>query len=94
MVFLNSWIRLAAATITVAVAGWLALSLIPRRPSAPSQERSRQGPRVLDIADALGAVVAGERDLWLDDRARERLIRVDGTDGRVLAAIPVKGRLA
>jgi sugar lactone lactonase YvrE len=39
-------------------------------------------------------VAAGHRDLWVDDRARERLIRVDGTDGRALAAIPVRGRMA
>jgi hypothetical protein len=88
------WIRLAAATITLALIGWLALSLDPRRPSAPSRERSPDGPLVLDLADALGAVAAGHRDLWVDDRARERLVRVDGTDGRVLAAIPVRGRLA
>jgi hypothetical protein len=91
MVSLNSWIRLAAATITVALAGWLTLSLDPGRPSAPSRERSPARPLVLNIADALGAVAAGHGDLWVDDRARERLVRVDGTDGRVLAAVPVRG---
>jgi hypothetical protein len=78
----------------VAAAGWLAPSLIPRDPGAPSPERSRDGPLRLDIADGLGAIAAGHGDLWVNDRARERLMRVDGADGRVLAAIPVTGRLA
>lgn len=49
---------------------------------------------VLHPADGLGAVVAGFGDLWVDDCARERLLRVDGTSGRVRAAIPVDGRVA
>jgi outer membrane protein assembly factor BamB len=49
---------------------------------------------VLRPADALGAVVAGFGDVWVDDRARERLLRVDARNGRVRAAIPVDGRVA
>jgi hypothetical protein len=39
-------------------------------------------------------VVAGFGDVWVDDRARQRLLRVDGRSGRVRAAIPVDGRVA
>jgi len=45
-------------------------------------------------ADGLGAAVAGFGDLWVDDRARERLLRLDGRSGRVRAAVPVDGRIA
>jgi outer membrane protein assembly factor BamB len=49
---------------------------------------------VLHPADGLGALVAGFGDLWVDDCARERLLRVDAQSGRVRAAIAVDGRVA
>lgn len=66
---------------------------------AATREPQRSDPRpdrfaVLRPADALGAVVATADDLWVDDRARQRLLRIDGRTGRVRAAIPVDGRLA
>jgi len=85
---------LGAATIIVAAAGCLALSATSPRPSAPDRERSPQEPRTFQVADGLGALAAVGGEVWVDDRARERLMRVNGTDGRVLTQIPVKGRLA
>jgi hypothetical protein len=49
---------------------------------------------MLRPADALGAIVAAGNNLWADDRARQRLLRIDGRTGRVRVAIPVDGRLA
>jgi outer membrane protein assembly factor BamB len=74
-----------------------ALSLVGggSRPGAPPHQRTP--PRdvaVLHAAAGLGAIVAHGGDLWLDDRAGERLLHLDGRSGRVSAAIPVDGRLA
>jgi hypothetical protein len=63
-------------------------------PGAPEDGRTREGITVWRPAEGLGAVVAGFGDVWVDDRARERLLRVDGGSGRIRAAIPVDGRLA
>jgi hypothetical protein len=79
----------------LAVAGLLALALIPHgRPAAPPTHREAGPITVLDVAGGLGAVAAGHGDLWMDDRVESRLLRVDGTTGRVRAAIPVAGRVA
>jgi outer membrane protein assembly factor BamB len=45
-------------------------------------------------ADALGFITAGGGDAWVDDRWGERLLRLDGRTGSVVASIPVRGRLA
>jgi outer membrane protein assembly factor BamB len=84
----------ARAAVVLAVA---ALCLIPGSspPRAPEGARAAAGVTVWRPADALGAVVAGSGgDVWIDDRSRERLVRVDAGTGRVRAAIPVQGRLA
>jgi len=49
---------------------------------------------VLHPAEQLGAVVAAAGDVWVDDRARQRLLRVDGASGRVRAEVAVDGRIA
>ena len=49
---------------------------------------------VLHPADQLGAMIAASGDVWVDDRARERLLHLDGGSGRVRADIPVNGRIA
>jgi outer membrane protein assembly factor BamB len=63
-------------------------------PAAPENAQAPDGVTVWRLADGLGAVTAGFGDVWIDDRTRERLLRVDGATGRILAAIPVDGRLA
>jgi outer membrane protein assembly factor BamB len=79
---------LAVAALSLVRAGDSPPGAPPREPAGPRQLT------VLHTADGLGAVVAHRGDLWLDDRARERLLHVDGRTGRVLAAIPVDGRTA
>jgi PQQ-like domain len=64
------------------------------RPGPPDSVPTLDGVTVWHPADGLGAVAAGFGDLWVDDRTRERLLRVDGRSGRVRAALPVRGRLA
>lgn len=49
---------------------------------------------ILQPADGLGAVTSGRGDAWVDDRWGERLLRLDRRTGRVVARIPVQGRLA
>jgi outer membrane protein assembly factor BamB len=90
-----SWRRAAAVVagvlIVVAVAGWrlLAADQAPRSAEAPPLGRVE----IMRPADGLGSAVAGFGDVWMDDRPGERLIRVRTPDGRVLARIPVRGRL-
>lgn len=48
----------------------------------------------LDLGDGLGTVSGGAGDAWVDDRWSERLVRLDRGTGRVVARIPVQGRLA
>ena len=62
----------------------------PAPPAKPPPQRLV----VVHPADGLGAIAAGFGDLWVDDRSRERLLRVDGRSGRVRAEIPVDGRVA
>jgi outer membrane protein assembly factor BamB len=84
--------RRLAAALAVAALSFLGAG---SRPGAPALE-PRQADRlvVLEPADGLGAMVAGFGDLWVDDRARQQVLRVDGRSGRVRAAIPVEGRVA
>jgi outer membrane protein assembly factor BamB len=82
---------------TAVILAVAALSLVGAgsRRDAPPHQRDRPGDvTVLHPADGLGAIVAHRGDLWLDDRARERLLRIDGRTARVSAAIRVDGRLA
>jgi hypothetical protein len=48
----------------------------------------------LRVADALGTVSGGGGDAWVDDRWRERLLRIDHRTGTVTARLPVRGRVA
>jgi len=79
------------------VLGGAVLSLsgasVPIREPQPVDVRSDRYV-ILRPADALGAVVAAADDLWVDDRARQRLLCIDSHSGRVRVAIPVNGRLA
>jgi outer membrane protein assembly factor BamB len=84
--------RRLAAALAVAALSFLGAG---SRPGAPALE-PRHADRlvVLEPADGLGAMVAGFGDLWVDDRARQQVLRVDGRSGRVRAAISVEGRVA
>jgi hypothetical protein len=81
----------AGVLIVAAVAAWRLLGGpdAPPRAAAPPVERVD----ILHPAGGLGGAVAGFGDVWMDDRLGERLIRVRTPDGRVLARIPVRGRL-
>jgi PQQ-like domain len=95
VVLLTRPLHLAAAAAAVALAGWLALSLVSTGPrGAPAPDRRPGWLATFDVADQLGAMAAGHGDLWMDDRAAGRLLRVDGRNGRVVSAVPVRGRLA
>jgi outer membrane protein assembly factor BamB len=48
----------------------------------------------LQPAQALGTVSGGAGDAWVDDRWRERLLRIDHRTGRVIAQRRVRGRVA
>jgi hypothetical protein len=79
-------------TVVVVVAVLIAAAAAPRgersvRPLQPSLA-------ALEPAQGLGAVTSGRGDAWVDDRWGERLLRLDRSTGRVVARIPVQGRLA
>jgi hypothetical protein len=89
---------LAAVALAGASCGVLASRLLDR--AGPEEQPRRAYPRevvkrveVVRPGGGLGAAVAGFGDVWLDDRANSRLLRVRSPDGRVLAGIPVRGRL-
>ena len=85
----------AAVVAAAALGGWAALRLSAHDSTPPSSRERERGPvAVVDVAAALGAMAASGGDLWIDDRASARLLRVDGGSGRVRAALPVTGRLA
>jgi hypothetical protein len=84
---------LAALAAAIALAGWAALRP-GARPHSPAATRDRGPIAQFAIADGLGAAVASGGDLWMDDRAGSRLLRVAGASGLVRAALPVTGRLA
>jgi outer membrane protein assembly factor BamB len=55
------------------------------------------GPRPLvriEAGENLGAMTAAGGDVWVNDFGTERLLRVDGHDGRVLERLPLGRRLA
>ena len=53
------------------------------------------GPLVrIEAGENLGAMTAAGGDLWVNDFGTERLLRVDGRDGRVLERLPLGRRLA
>jgi hypothetical protein len=79
----------------------IALVTVAATAPAPAPDRhlawARWLPAVhgkLTPAKGLGAVTGGWGDAWMDDRWGGRLLRLDGSDGRVLARIPVDGRIA
>src|SRR3954454_20879135 len=77
---------LSAAALTATV-----LAVAGER-GAPAAHR---GPMaVLRPADGLAAITTAGGDAWLDDRARQQLVRIDGASGRVVAHRRVRGRLA
>ena len=85
---------LARPAVVVAVIA-LVLSAGGGRLGSATRERPHSEPiAVSHPAAGLGAAVAGFGDVWVDDRARQRLLRIDDRSGRVRAAIPVDGRIA
>jgi len=82
---------LPATLVLAAGAAWLLA-----RGDEPRPAPRGAAPRlvVLTPAEGLGALAAGFGDAWLDDRARGRVLRLDGETGRVRARIPVRGRVA
>jgi outer membrane protein assembly factor BamB len=82
----------SAAALAVLIAAAAALS--------HGEDRARlvqplpQRPATLELGEVLGAVSSGEGDAWIDDRWSDRLLRLDRATGRVVARIPVDGRLA
>jgi hypothetical protein len=82
----------SAAALAVLIAAVAALSHGGDR--ARPGYRLPQMPATLELGEVLGAVSGGEGDAWIDDRWSERLLRMDRATGRVVARIPVDGRLA
>jgi outer membrane protein assembly factor BamB len=86
-------LMLAVAALAIAGAG-------ATRPTAAPDHRPTRSWWLsavigrLTPAQGLGDVVTGWGDAWMDDRWGSRLLRVDGDGGRVLARIPVSGRVA
>jgi hypothetical protein len=70
--------------------------------AALSRDDGRQRPAyplpwrlsTVDLGEALGTVSAGAGDAWVDDRWSERVVRLDRGTGKVVARIPVQGRVA
>jgi outer membrane protein assembly factor BamB len=85
-----TWRSLVALGALVVVG----LVMVPREVEPPRPAPARERILILRPAAGLGAVAAGLHDVWIDDRARRRLIRVDGRSGRVRTALRVDGRLA
>ena len=82
----------SAVALAVLIAAGAALSHGTDR--ARPGYRLPQMPATLELGEVLGAVSSGEGDAWIDDRWSERLLRMDRATGRVVARIPVDGRLA
>jgi outer membrane protein assembly factor BamB len=82
----------SAAALAVLIAATAALSHGGDR-ERPTY-RLPQMAATLDLGEVLGAVSGGGGDAWIDDRWSERLLRMDRATGRVVARIPVDGRLA
>jgi outer membrane protein assembly factor BamB len=92
--------RTAAVVLAAAVLAGAALAAAAVWPGSrdagvePAGPRGPQRIEVLRPATGLGGVIAAFGDVWLDDRAGDRLLRLHADDGRVVAGIPVQGRLA
>jgi hypothetical protein len=83
---------LKVAVLVVAIGAAAALS---RGESEPRPARPLLTTlATLELGDGLGTVSAGAGDSWADDRWSERLVRLDRGTGKVVARIPVQGRLA
>jgi outer membrane protein assembly factor BamB len=48
----------------------------------------------LEVGENLGAMTAAGDDVWVNDFGDERLLRIDGRTGRVLARLPLGRRVA
>ncbi len=83
-------LRVSALAVLIAAAAAVGRGEGGSRPALPLPVQAA----TLDLGDALGTVSGGAGDAWVDDRWRERLVRLDRGTGRVLAQIPVHGRLA
>jgi PQQ-like domain len=60
----------------------------------PAPVRPPEPMTVLEAGAGLGTVHGAAGDAWVDERWSRRLLRLDGHDGRVLARIPVDGRVS
>ena len=85
-------LRRSVVIVAVAALGMVGAGAPPGGPGdrVPNPRRMV----VLHPAEQLGAMIAASGDVWVDDRARERLLHLDGATGRVRAEIPVNGRIA
>jgi outer membrane protein assembly factor BamB len=79
---------LALAAVVAAAAA------VPRGEREPRPISLPARLATVDLGEVLGSVTGGAGDAWVDDRWSERLVRLDRTSGRVVARIPVDGRLA
>jgi outer membrane protein assembly factor BamB len=82
----------SVVAVAVVIAGGAALSGGEgrERPAYPLPGRLA----TVELGEGLGTVSGGAGDAWVDDRWSERLVRLDRGTGRVVARIPVQGRLA
>jgi outer membrane protein assembly factor BamB len=80
----------AGLAVLIAAAAAMSRGETVSRPASPLPVRLA----TLDLGDGLGSVSGGAGDAWVDDRWSERLVRLDRGSGRVVARIPVQGRLA
>jgi hypothetical protein len=78
-------VALAVVAAGIAVAAGGSETRAPARPDPMT---------VLEPGGGLGAVAGAAGDAWVDDRSARRLLRLDGRNGRVLARIPVDGRVS
>lgn len=85
----------AMALVVLLVVAIVAVAAVSRHETDPRPVRALPTTlATLDLGDALGTVSGGAGDAWVDDRWSERLVRLDRGTGRVVARIPVQGRLA
>ena len=67
----------------------------PTEPRSGLRARLADGLMVrLETGGGLAALTAGAGDVWASDYGRERLLRLDGRSGRVLARLPLGRRIA
>lgn len=87
-------LAVAAALAVLVLALVLPRPLTDGRPGRGAAQPLPEGTSIVRPADGLGTAVAGYGDVWIDDRADDHLLRVRSPDGRVLARIPTRGRVA